>query len=48
VFHDATLIEIAARRPSTLAGLRSIPGIGPTKLDRYGDDIIAVLETAAG
>jgi DNA helicase-2/ATP-dependent DNA helicase PcrA len=46
VFHDATLVEIAARRPSTLAGLRSIPGIGPTKLERYGDDVIAVLETA--
>jgi DNA helicase-2/ATP-dependent DNA helicase PcrA len=47
VFHDATLIDIAARRPTTLAGLRSITGIGPTKLERYGDDIIAVLETAA-
>ncbi len=47
VFHDTTLIEIAARRPATLAGLRSIPGIGPTKLERYGDEIIEVLETAA-
>ncbi|MBV8952335.1 MAG: ATP-dependent DNA helicase UvrD2 [Actinobacteria bacterium] len=48
VFHDATLIEIARRRPTTLAGLRTIPGIGPTKLERYGDDVIAVRESAAG
>ena len=47
VFHDSTLVAIAAQRPTTLAGLRTIPGIGPTKLDRYGDDIIEVLETAA-
>lgn len=47
VFHDATLIAIAARRPATLAGLRSIPGIGPTKLERYGDEIIEVVESAA-
>ncbi len=46
VFHDATLLEIARRRPTTLAGLRTIPGIGPTKLERYGDDVIAVIESA--
>ncbi|HEY7136878.1 MAG TPA: ATP-dependent DNA helicase UvrD2 [Acidimicrobiia bacterium] len=46
VFHDATLVAIAARRPRTLAGLRGISGIGPTKLERYGDDVIAVLDAA--
>ena len=47
VFHDATLAEIAARRPSSHADLASVPGIGPTKLERYGDDLLAALATAA-
>nr|WP_246117336.1 DNA helicase RecQ [Cellulomonas composti] len=44
VFHDATLREIAQRRPSTLESLGTISGIGATKLDRYG---AGVLETVA-
>ncbi|HEY1258161.1 MAG TPA: DNA helicase RecQ [Stellaceae bacterium] len=43
IFHDATLIEIAARRPRTLAALASIPGIGRNKLDRYGAALLAVV-----
>ena len=37
VFHDTTLAEIAARRPASLA-LGAVSGVGPTKLERYGDD----------
>ncbi len=36
VFSDATLIEIATRRPSSLEEMLGITGIGPTKLERYG------------
>ncbi|HET7046180.1 MAG TPA: ATP-dependent DNA helicase UvrD2 [Gaiellaceae bacterium] len=43
VFHDATLAEIAARRPQTIGELSQIAGVGPTKLDRYGDDVLAAL-----
>lgn len=43
VFHDSTLAEIAARRPRTLGELSQISGVGPTKLDRYGDDVLAAL-----
>ena len=43
VFHDTTLIEIAHRRPAARAELLLVPGIGPTKLERYGDDVIALL-----
>lgn len=43
VFHDSTLAEIAARRPRTLGELAQISGVGPTKLDRYGDDVLAAL-----
>jgi DNA helicase-2/ATP-dependent DNA helicase PcrA len=47
VFHDTTLEEIARRRPVTLAELARVKGLGPTKLDRYGDDVLSVV-TAAG
>jgi DNA helicase-2/ATP-dependent DNA helicase PcrA len=43
VFHDATIEAIAVRRPRSIAELRRVPGIGPTKLDRYGEEIIGVV-----
>jgi ATP-dependent DNA helicase RecQ len=46
IFHDATLIEVARRRPSSLAALGDIPGIGRSKLDRYGDAVLAVISGA--
>jgi DNA helicase-2/ATP-dependent DNA helicase PcrA len=47
ILHDSTLREIATRRPATLIQLGAVPGIGPAKLERYGDDILAVVATAA-
>lgn len=47
IFHDATLAEIAARRPEDLAGLRAIPGVGESKLERYGAAVLAALRAAA-
>jgi DNA helicase-2/ATP-dependent DNA helicase PcrA len=43
VFHNSTLAEIAARRPSTIAELSSVPGVGPAKLERYGRDVLDAL-----
>jgi DNA helicase-2/ATP-dependent DNA helicase PcrA len=43
VFHDTTLAEIAERRPVSRGELADVPGIGPTKLDRYGDELLATL-----
>jgi ATP-dependent DNA helicase RecQ len=43
VLHDATLRELAASRPSTLAELAGVTGMGPVKVERYGDDVLAVL-----
>ena len=43
VFHNTTLAEIAERQPSSLAELAAIPGVGPAKLDRYGEDVLRVL-----
>jgi ATP-dependent DNA helicase RecQ len=44
VFHDATLQEIARRRPDSLQGLQGITGIGATKLERYGEPILRVVQ----
>jgi ATP-dependent DNA helicase RecQ len=46
IFHDATLYEVARRRPTTLAALSTIPGIGSRKLDRYGEAVLAVIAAA--
>ena len=46
VFHNATLAEIAARRPRDLGELGAVPGVGPAKLARYGNDVLAVLAGA--
>jgi DNA helicase-2/ATP-dependent DNA helicase PcrA len=43
VFHDSTIEAIAAARPRSIAELRRVPGVGPTKLDRYGEEIIGVV-----
>jgi ATP-dependent DNA helicase UvrD/PcrA len=46
VFHNSTLAEIAGRRPRDLVELSAVPGVGPTKLERYGDDVLAVLDAS--
>jgi DNA helicase II / ATP-dependent DNA helicase PcrA len=46
VFHNSTLEEIAERGPRTLAELASVPGVGPTKLERYGPEVLAALAAA--
>jgi ATP-dependent DNA helicase RecQ len=46
VFHNSTLAEIAERRPCSIAELAAVPGVGPAKLERYGEDVLAALEAA--
>ena len=43
IFHDATLRQIAADSPASLAELAGISGIGEAKLARYGQQILDVL-----
>ncbi len=40
VFHDRVLHEIAAARPGSLGELAGIAGVGPAKLERYGDAVL--------
>ena len=42
VLHDSTLAELAAVRPATLDALAGIRGIGPSKLQAYGRELIAI------
>jgi ATP-dependent DNA helicase RecQ len=54
IFHDATLLEMVRRRPRDLAAMSVIPGVGRSKLERYGETFLAVIakaesgETSAG
>ncbi|WP_125038495.1 ATP-dependent DNA helicase UvrD2 [Nocardioides sp. LS1] len=43
VFTDATLQLIAEHRPTTPEAMLKISGIGRSKLDKYGDDVLALL-----
>ena len=43
VLHDATLRDLAAARPGSLHELAAVKGFGPAKIERYGDDVLAVV-----
>ena len=46
VLHDATLRELASAKPENERDLAAVKGFGPTKLERYGDDVLAVIAAA--
>lgn len=43
LLHNRQLAQLARRRPSTLAALREIDGIGEAKAGRFGAEVLAVL-----
>ena len=43
VFPDRTLDELSRHRPTSAAELAAIPGLGPTRLERYGAELLEVL-----
>jgi ATP-dependent DNA helicase RecQ len=43
IFHDTTLLEILRSRPRSQADMANIPGVGATKLSRYGQVFIEVV-----
>jgi len=45
VLNDNELVGIAARLPATLSELADCRGMGPIRLERWGDEVLAVLET---
>jgi len=48
IFHDATLAAIAARAPQSTVDLQGVSGIGATKLERYGDEVLRVCTSVSG
>ena len=47
IFHDSTLLEMLNRKPQSLTDMGLISGVGQSKLAKYGDDFLQVLECAA-
>jgi DNA helicase II / ATP-dependent DNA helicase PcrA len=45
VFHDRTLAEIAERKCKDWADLAAVSGVGPAKLERYADEVLAIVES---
>ncbi len=48
IFTDATLQLIAEHTPADEKGLRAISGVGPGKLTKYGDEVLALVGGASG
>ena len=46
VLHDATLRELATAKPASELDLAAVKGFGPAKLERYGEDVLAVIAAA--
>jgi len=47
VFTDATLIAIAEARPRSARDLVKVQGLGPTKADKYGEHLLAIIAAEA-
>jgi DNA helicase II / ATP-dependent DNA helicase PcrA len=45
VFHDTTLAEIVRRAPGSPEELADVPGVGPSKLERYAGEVLATLRS---
>jgi ATP-dependent DNA helicase RecQ len=46
VFPDRTLLEIAVRRPKSPYALGEIRGVGPAKIDKYGERFLELVRTS--
>jgi ATP-dependent DNA helicase RecQ len=46
IFHDATLMQMMEYRPANSDALLGINGVGPSKLDRYGEAFLEVIRDA--
>ncbi|MFT7110882.1 MAG: ATP-dependent DNA helicase RecQ [Psychrobacter glaciei] len=44
IFHDATLKDMLDNKPTSLHSFSNISGVGQKKLDKYGDEFLAVLK----
>jgi ATP-dependent DNA helicase RecQ len=47
VCHDRTLAQMAVDRPTTRSALLAVHGMGPARIDRWGDPLLAIVKTHA-
>ena len=47
IFHDSTLVALAKRQPQNLSDMQGVPGVGQTKRDTYGPQVLAALGVTA-
>ena len=47
VCHDRTLLEIAAYKPTSMEALAGIHGMGPARIERYGEPFLATVSSHA-
>jgi superfamily I DNA/RNA helicase len=43
VMHDKTIIDLATKKPMTLSDLENIYGLGPSKIRKYGEEILSII-----
>jgi ATP-dependent DNA helicase RecQ len=43
VFQDRVIAAIEEERPRSLAALERVPGLGPAKIARFGQDILDIV-----
>ncbi|MGH7663465.1 MAG: RecQ family ATP-dependent DNA helicase [Gemmatimonadaceae bacterium] len=48
VFSDRTLADMADQRPPSLDAMLGVSGVGPAKLEKYGERFLAIIRTANG
>lgn len=44
IFSDKSLKDMAAKRPQTLAGFKTVFGVGPAKLDKFGEVFLGLIK----
>jgi DNA helicase-2/ATP-dependent DNA helicase PcrA len=47
IAHDSLLDALVDRRPDSVAALRRVPGMGPVKIERYGEELLRILRPLA-
>lgn len=47
VFNDATLLEISRRKPLSENQLAKVAGVGPAKLEKYGEMVLGIIKDEA-
>jgi ATP-dependent DNA helicase RecQ len=43
IFNDRTLVALARQKPTTMAELLTVSGIGQAKADKYGQEVLQVI-----